>query len=249
MGELVVWKSGALVGGTISRLAARLSQMDVNDEIGASSVLLSPDEAAAVVAEADAALVPCSLEFALNKACVMLAVFAGAKADARAESGVARAASDLRLKGIVAALAKAPEAVVNEVVDDIVMTHRFGVPLPADVTSRVEAILKPIRAARLVAWMHQREQAKRAEARQKRAEEDARVEADRPVVEAAFAKLIGTIGEPVAVPAEKHRPKSEAQRIAATLSAVDRPAFWELVGEGVSPEIAAKTAAKTHAAE
>lgn len=244
MGELAIWQDGKLVGGTIARLAPRLANIDRDDEIGSSTALIGPDACAAIIAEADTALEPCGKDFALRQASIMLAVFAGARAEAREEKPETRAARDLYVRAVTGALAKAPAHVVEQVVADVVMTHRYGNPLPADITARIEAIVQPIRDARYVAWRHQREHAKRAEARRKQEAEDARIAAnplrDRSELDAVLARLAAHARPDM----RPERPQTEAQRVAATLSAVDLPAYWQLVGDGVGPE---EAAARAHA--
>lgn len=242
MGEVVAWRGGELADGTIARLSPRLALIG-GDEIGPSSALLSPADARAIIAEADAALEPCGKDFGREQASIMLAVFAGARAGQRDEAKVEQGARDLYVRAVSTALARAPKAVVKQVVEDVVMTHRYGYPLPADITSRIDKITAPIRRAADTARAHLREATRRAEKRRKAAELDARVEADREAVRAGFDELMRGVARGKAIPPETPRaPVSEAQRQAAALSAVDRVAYWRMVGEGVAPVEAVRLA-------
>lgn len=242
MGELAAWKGGKLVGGTIARFATRVASMDREAEIGASSALIERDACEAIIAEADAALEPCGDEVGKRQATIMLAVFAGARAGQRQDSPEDAQARDIYVRAISTALARMPEAVARQVVDDVVMTHRFGNPLPADITARAEAIMTPIRDAQFIAWRHQREHTRRDAERRKREAEDARIAANPVVDRSAMDALLARLGAGVKPDAGPPRPKSQAQRLADTLSAVDRAAYWRLVGEGVAPEEAARRA-------
>lgn len=242
MGELAAWKGGKLVGGTIARFAARFAAMDREAEIGASSVLIERDACEAIIAEADTALEPCGDEMGKRQATIMLAVFAGARSAQRQDSPEDAQARDIYVRAVCAAMARMPEAIAKAVVDDVVMTHRYGNPLPADLTARAEAILQPIRDARYVAWRHQREHAKREAARRKREAEDARIAANPLRDRSALDALLARLGASMRPERGPERPQTEAQRVAASLSAVDRPAFWRLVGEGLEPDEAARQA-------
>ncbi len=240
MGEIAVWNGGRLVGGPIERLAPRLGNLGRDDEIGSSTALLPANACEAIIAEAEDALTPCGDEIGKRQATIMLAVFAGARVGHRAESEEDEQARDIYVRAVCAAFARMPAAVAKAVVDDVVMTHRFGNPLPGDLTARAEKILKPIRDAAFIAWRHQREHARRSEARRRQEEEDARIAADpirdRSALDALLARLDGA----VRMDTHAERQTTEAQRVARTLSAVDRPVYWRLIGEGATPSEAAK---------
>lgn len=124
-----------------------------------------------MVAEAEAALTPCGMNAAIDHIEAMLAVFAAAGRDGSRQAADERA---LYVTAMTAALAACPAHCVAAAVADVVQRHRYGLPLPGDVTARAEAFAEPIRHALAVARAHLREHARRDERRRRQAAEDAR---------------------------------------------------------------------------
>ncbi|SBV93992.1 hypothetical protein KL86APRO_10454 [uncultured Alphaproteobacteria bacterium] len=154
---------------TLARRAGRLAFADVATT--ASTTLLSAAECRALLAETEAALAPCTMGKALDHIEAMLAVFAAAGRDGAKQSPDERG---LYVAAMTAALAECPVCCVTAAVAEVVRTHRFGLPLPGDLTARVEALAEPIRHAQAVARAYLREHARREAKRRADAEAEAR---------------------------------------------------------------------------
>lgn len=171
---------------TIDRLAGRLDFVDVIPT--PSTALLRADDCRAMLAEAEGALAPCGMAVAVDHIAAMLAVFAAAGRDGAKQSEEERR---LYVAALTAALAACPAHCARAVISDLIRSHRFGLPLPGDITARAEAAAKPIHRAAAIARGHLKEHARRAEKRRAREAEDARLAWSRtPQGRAAISAIV-----------------------------------------------------------
>lgn len=170
----------------VERLSGKVAFADLTPT--PSTVLISPADCRALIAEADVALVPIGMATALDHIEAMLAVFAAAGRDGAKQAPEARA---LYVTALTAALAACAMGCAGKVVSDLIQTHRFGLPLPGDITERGVALAGPIRRAHAVALAHLKEHARRDAKRRAREIENARIAASKtPEARAAISAMI-----------------------------------------------------------
>lgn len=170
----------------VERLSGKVALADFTPT--PSTALLSPADCRALIAEADVALIPVGMATALNHIEAMLAVFAAAGRDGAKQAPEARA---LYVTALTAALAACAVGCAGKVVSELIQTHRFGLPLPGDITARGVALAEPIRRAQAIASAHLKEHARREAKRRAREVENARIAASKtPEARAAISAMI-----------------------------------------------------------
>lgn len=170
----------------VERLSGKVAFADLMPT--PSTGLLSPADCRELIAETETALAPVGMATALNHIEAMLAVFAAAGRDGAKQTPEARA---LYVTALTAALAACAAGCAGKVVSDLIQTHRFGLPLPGDITERGATLAAPIRRAHAVALAHLKEHARRDAKRRAREIENARVAASKtPEARAAISAMI-----------------------------------------------------------
>lgn len=170
----------------VERLSGKVAFADLMPT--PSTVLLSPADCRALIAETETALAPVGMATALNHIEAMLAVFAAAGRDGAKQTPEARA---LYVTALTAALAACAVGCAGKVVSDVIQAHRFGLPLPGDITERSVTLVAPIRRAQAIAAAHLREHTRRDAKRRAREIENAHIAASKtPEARAAISAMI-----------------------------------------------------------
>jgi hypothetical protein len=149
MSQLVKWQEGRVVNGAIPQAVGKLKYDDRLPTFGGQ--LWPRQFAENALAEAEAALKPAGIEIGLKQARTLLSAFPNKD----------NSDPEVYVRAIASALASCPAAIGKQVVNDVVLGHKFGLPPVAVVAEKAKELMQPIVNVKWAAQGQLREHARR----------------------------------------------------------------------------------------